>query len=92
MVYGGIWGYLEFLLAGIWWIGIGLTMKPERKALGIVTIILGIFTLVTVVGEIFTLKYIALVGLMIYLLLAPIWAGWLGISILRGKDIQLTKP
>jgi hypothetical protein len=92
MVYGGIWGFLEFLLAGIWWIGVGFVMKPERKVLGIVTIALGIFTLTTVVGEVFTLKYIALVGLMIYLLLAPIWAGWLGISLLRGKDIQLANP
>ncbi len=92
MVYGGLWGYLEFLLAGIWWIGVGFTMKPERKALGIVTIILGIFTLAAVIGEIFTLKYIAFTGLMIYLLFAPIWAGWLGISLLRGKNINLLKP
>ncbi|MCP4105222.1 MAG: hypothetical protein GY749_06750 [Desulfobacteraceae bacterium] len=92
MVYGGIWGYLEFLLAGIWWIGVGFTMKSERKALGIITIILGIFTLATVVGEVFTLEYIALAGLMIYLLLAPIWAGWLGISLVRGKDMQLANP
>ena len=89
MVYGGIWGYLEFLLAGIWWIGVGFALKPERNVLGIVTIILGIFTLTTVVGEVFTLEYIALAGLMVYLLLAPVWAGWLGISLLRGKDIQL---
>lgn len=91
MVYGGIWGYLEFLLAGIWWIGVGFAMKSERKALGVVTIVLGIFTLAAAVGEVLTLKYIAFVGLLVYLLLAPIWAGWLGISILRGKDIQLTK-
>lgn len=92
MVYGGIWGYLEFLLAGIWWIGIGFSMKSERKVLGIVTIVLGIFTIATVIGEVFTLEYIALVGLMAYLLLAPIWAAWLGISLLRGKDLQLAKP
>ncbi len=67
-------------------------MKSEQKVLGIVTIILGIFTLASVVGEVFTLKYIALTGLIVYLLLAPIWAGWLGISLIRGKNIQLTKP
>ncbi|MCP4024249.1 MAG: hypothetical protein GY729_20580, partial [Desulfobacteraceae bacterium] len=67
MVYGGIWGYLEFLLAGIWWIGIGFAMKSERKALGIVTIILGFFTLTAFAGEVFELKNIALIGLMIYL-------------------------
>ncbi len=92
MVYGGIWGYLEFLLAGIWWIGIGITMKSERKALGVVTIILGIFTLMTFAGEVFALKNVALIGLMIYLILAPVWAFCLGISLVRGKDIQLANP
>ncbi len=92
MVYGGIWGYLEFLLAGIWWTGIGFTMKPERKALGIVTITLGIFTLITFAGEVFALKYITLIGLMIYLFLAPVWAFCLGISLVRGKEIQIANP
>jgi hypothetical protein len=90
MVYGGIWGYLEFLFAGVWWIGIGFTMKSERKALGIVTIILGVFTLIATLGEYFALENIALIGLMVYLLLAPIWSGWLGVSLLRGKDIKLS--
>ena len=57
-----------------------------------VTIILGKCTLITVVGEVFTLEYIALARLMVYLLLAPIWAGWLGISLLRGKDIKVVNP
>lgn len=92
MVYGGIWGYLEFLLAGIWWIGIGVTMKSERKALGVVTIILGVFTLTALAGEVFDLKNIALTGLVIYLILAPIWALCLGISLVRGKELQLANP
>jgi len=91
-VYGGIWGYLEYLLAGVWWIGVGCTLKSERKALGIVTIILGVFTLTAVMGEVFTLQYVALAGLLVYLLLAPVWAFWLGISLLRGKDIELANP
>ena len=89
MVYGGIWGYLEFFLAGIWWIGVGFTMKAERKLLGIATMILGFFTLAATLGDVFELKFIAFTGLIVYLLLAPIWAGWLGVILLRGKDIQL---
>lgn len=92
MVYGGIWGYLEFLMAGIWWIGVGFTMKSERMVLGIVTIILGIFTLTAFAGEVFDLKNIALMGLMIYLILAPVWALWLGISLIRGKEILIENP
>ena len=92
LVYGGIWGYLEFLLAGIWWIGVGFALKSERKALGIVTIVLGVFTLTCMVGEVLALEYFALIGLMVYLLLAPIWAAWLGISLVRGKNIQFENP
>ncbi len=92
MVYGGIWGYLEFLLAGIWWIGIGFTMRSERKALGIATIILGVFTLITFAGEVFALKNVASIGLLVYLILAPVWAFWLGINLVRGKDLQLANP
>ena len=90
MVYGGIWGYLEFLLAGIWWIGVGFTMKSERKLLGIATMILGLFTLAATLGDVFGLIFIALTGLIVTLLFAPIWAVWLGVTILRHKNIQLT--
>ncbi len=90
MVYGGIWGYLEFLLAGIWWIGVGFIMKSERKLLGIATMTLGFFTLAATLGDVFELKFIALIGLIVTLLFAPIWAAWLGMTILRGKNIQLT--
>jgi len=92
MVYGGMWSYLEFLLAGIWWIGVGFTLKQESRILGTVTIILGLFTLAAVVGEIFTLSYVTFSGFMVYLLLAPAWAGWLGITLLRKQNIQLEKP
>jgi hypothetical protein len=89
MVYGGLWGYLEFLLAGIWWIGIGTTVRSERKAFGVVSIVLGVFAVAAMIGEVFNIELITITGLMIYLLLGPVWAGWLGIHLLRGKDIQL---
>lgn len=92
IVYGGIWSFYEFLLAGVWWIGIGFALRSERRSLGYATIILGIFAITTTIGEIFTLHYVAFIALLVLLLFAPIWAGWLGISLLRGKDIQLTNP
>ncbi len=92
IVNGGIWGNLEFLLAGIWWIGVGFVMKEERKVLGILSVILGFFSLLTVFGHMFDMKVIANIGLPAYLLLSPLWATWLGITIIRGKDLQLAKP
>lgn len=91
MVYEGIWGCLEYLLAGVWWIGIGIAMKPERRALGMVTILLGCFTLIAFAGEVFDLEIVALTGLMVYLMLAPVWALCLGISLVRGNGIALAE-
>ncbi|MDY6793463.1 MAG: hypothetical protein SWH54_19545 [Thermodesulfobacteriota bacterium] len=63
-----------------------------RIVVGWLTIILGIFTLTAFAGEVFDLKNIALTGLVIYLILAPVWAFWLGISLVRGKELQLANP
>ncbi|MBI9100035.1 MAG: hypothetical protein JEY91_16255 [Spirochaetaceae bacterium] len=92
MVNGGIWGYFEFLLAGIWWIGIGFTMRQERNALGVCSIILGISSILAAFGHIFDLYNVANLGLVIYLMLSPVWACWLGISLIQGKKIQLSNP
>lgn len=76
-------------MAGIWWIGVGLVIKSHRKALGVTTIILGTFTLASFAGELFEFENIALMGLLVYLLFAPVWAFWLGITFVRGNEIQL---
>ena len=88
-VYGGMWGYLEFLLGGVWWIGVGLILRARRRVLGIVTVILGSITLAAALGEVFTFGVVASVGFMAYLFLAPIWAVWLGVSVLRCDDMRL---
>ena len=45
MVYGGLWNILGELLAGIWFLGIGLLLRSERRIFGVVSIILGISAL-----------------------------------------------
>ncbi len=92
LVNGGIWGYLEFLLAGIWWTGVGFTMRSERKALGMLTILLGGFSTLASLGHIFAVIPVANVGLAVYLLLSPVWAFWLGVSAIRGKGMKLSLP
>lgn len=83
MVYGGLWGLLEGIPGGVWWLGIGLLLRSERRILGVVTIILGIAILLATIGEILTVEALAMPGLFVYLYLAPIWALWLGIDLLR---------
>jgi hypothetical protein len=87
MVYRGMWGILGTLLAGIWFLGIGLLLRGERQIFSIFSIILGISALLGSLGVILGIEAIALLGA-IYGLLAPIWALWLGIDLIR-KPVQI---
>jgi uncharacterized protein DUF4386 len=87
MVYGGMWGILEVVLAGIWFLGIGLLLRGEQRLFSIFSIILGISALLGSLGVILGIEAIALLGV-IYGLLAPIWALWLGIDLLH-KPVQI---
>ena len=83
MVYGGMWNILGELLAGIWFVGLGLLLRGERRIFSIVTMILGISALLDSLGMILNFEGLALLGLSIYVVLAPIWTLWLGIDLLR---------
>ena len=88
LVYGGMWNILGELLAGIWFVGVGLLLRGERRIFSIVTMILGISALLDSLGMILNFEGLALLGLSIYVVLAPIWALWLGIDLLR-KPVQI---
>jgi len=82
-----MWGILDTLLVGIWFLGIGLLLRGERRLFSIFSIILGISALLSSLGVILGIEAIALLGA-IYGLLAPIWALWLGIDLIR-KPVQI---
>ena len=88
MVYGGMWNLLEVLLAGIWFLGIGLLLRSERRLFSIFSIILAISALLDSLGMILSVEALALLGVAIYVLLAPIWTLWIGIDLLR-KPVQI---
>jgi hypothetical protein len=88
IVYAGMWNILGELLVGIWFLGIGLLLRSERRVLSTITIIVGIPALVDSFGNIVGIESFALVGLSVYIILAPIWALWFGIDLLR-KPIQI---
>ena len=88
MVYGGMWNILGELLAGIWFVGVGLLLRGERRIFSIVTMILGISALLDSLGMILNFEGLALLGLSVYVVLAPVWALWLGIDLLR-KPVQI---
>ena len=88
LVYGGLWNILEMLLAGVWFIGIGLLLRYERRIFSVVSIILGASALLDSLGFILGIDAVSSLGLNIFLVLAPIWTLWLGIDLLR-KPVQI---
>ena len=88
MVYKGIWSILDELLVGVWFLGIGLLLRDERRRFSIFSIILGISALLGWLGVILSVEALNLFGGTIYGLLAPVWAQWLGIDLLL-KPVQI---
>ncbi len=85
IVYGGMWNILEVLLCGVWWVGVGFALKNDFRALGLTTILLGAATLLDGAGNMLGLKAVAEAGLNLYLVLAIVWAAWVGWLIYRGR-------
>lgn len=50
-VVGGIWNSLDPITSGIWWLGIGLLLRSERRGLGSFTVVLGIVSLLSGIGN-----------------------------------------
>ncbi len=78
-IYSGVWGTLNPILAGVWWVGLGIFLRRERRALGWVTLVLGAFMLLRDVK----IGPLEMMSLSVYFVLAPLWAAWLGVDLLR---------
>ena len=74
------------LLSGVWWVGIGNALWSEQRALGIFTLMLGLFALLDAVFSFFEPM-----PFYIYALAAPklplsiIWDFWIGAYFLRSE-------
>jgi hypothetical protein len=73
---------LDSILAGVWWLGIGLVLRAERRSLGMTTVILGIAVLGAGAG--WLLRVDPLARLELFYFFEPFWALWLGVVIWRG--------
>jgi len=79
----GLWA-LEEIFWGIWFLGIGLVLRSERRSLGIFTLILGIAFLGGGIG--WLIRITPLSRLENAFFLVPFWAVWLGIVIWRRDE------
>jgi len=78
-----MWNLLEELLAGVGWIGFGVLLRKQSSPLHALTMALGIACLVDSIATMLKIEAVSSVGLSVYLVLAPVWACWLGIRLLR---------
>jgi hypothetical protein len=87
-VFLGLWNPLEVFLLGIWLIGLGPLIQPERRALGVVTRLLGFSALIDSAGRFLDIQAIFFIGSSGLFLLVPVWLiGWT-IDLLR-KPVQI---
>ncbi|MBX2947462.1 MAG: hypothetical protein KF725_16660 [Cyclobacteriaceae bacterium] len=84
VVVKGFWNYLEVLLGGVWWIGVG-HFAIRNRALKVTTLVLGIACLIDGIGELFQISLLAEIGLNVYLLLGIVWPVWMGLTIMKNK-------
>jgi uncharacterized protein DUF4386 len=87
MVFGGVWR-LGGALVGVWFFGIGLLVRDERRIFSIVSMILGASPFLGSLGMLLGIKALFLLGASIFGILAPVWALWLGIDLFR-KPVQI---
>ncbi len=87
-VFLGLWNPLEVFLLGIWLIGLGPLIQRERRALGVVTRLLGFSALIDSAGRFLDIQTIFFIGSSGLFLLVPVWLiGW-AIDLLR-KPVQI---
>ncbi len=87
-VFLGLWNPLEVFLLGIWLIGLGPLIQRERRALGVVTRLLGFSALIDSAGRFLDIQTIFFIGSSGLFLLVPVWlVGW-AIDLLR-KPVQI---
>lgn len=91
MVVTGMWNILETLLSAVWWIGIGSLMYKEKKALGLFTIVTGMFTLLDSIGNMLEIKTMSEVGMNGYLVFAIVWPIWMAVYLLKEKGSSVSE-
>ena len=75
---------VDSILAGLWWLGIGLVLRVDRRILGTATVIMGAAILGAGVG--WLLRVDPLARLELFYFFEPFWAIWLGIVIWRSNE------
>ena len=79
----GLQGALQNIVGALWFLGMGSFLRSHRSGPGILGMVVGVALLLNAVGNLSNIEFFSLLGLAGNLLLGPVWAIWLGISLLR---------
>lgn len=90
-IQSGIWN-ISGSLGGLWWLGIGYLLRTSHRALSSFTLLLGAATVLTTLVNVFGLTAVGEFTILLYLFLAPVWALWLGTTLLVKANQPLTVP
>ena len=89
VVMRSIWQFLDGILIGVWWLGIGLLLRPDRPRLSRLTLVLAA---VAVVGAFVNLVGLSLVRDVLLGVLFILWtAWWIAILVVYARQTQ-TSP
>lgn len=91
-VQSGMWELLEGIVAGVWYVGMGLMLRRTWTILGWVTVLEGALALIDALGQILNVAALTTAGIgIIWVMLFPIWALWIGIALLR-TPVEVSAP
>ena len=82
----GFQGAVQNLAGAVWWLLLGLRLRARGAGgLAVLTLVLGGASALNTAGALLSAEALTLPGLTLTVLLAPVWAVWSGVSLLRGR-------
>lgn len=88
LVGGGIWNLFDALMFGLWFIAIGSFIKRTNSRWGWFTILVGMLSALSFLGNILSIKVLAEITLNLYLIAVPLWAVCFGLAIAQQKVLS----
>jgi hypothetical protein len=86
VVMRSIWQFLDGILIGAWWLGIGLLLRPDRPRLSVLTLVLGAVAAVGAFVNLVGLSVVRDVLLGVLFILWFAWWIWLLVVFLRQRE------
>jgi hypothetical protein len=79
----GLWNILEMVFAATWWIGLGVLLRAESRALAALTLVTGMSCALDSLGNLSGVHLLSDVGMNAYLVLSIVWCFAMGGRVLR---------